>query len=146
MMMVPTVGIGLFRWINNTHFDTRERWTANRCCRKLVDWGKSSRVIFMTREEIFVCDLMFRFVHLVCVECMQHHPENGGQQGLGMVCGCHHLVGGWGNPTLVFERLLWGEDLLHDGECVQDNHGNLSCQVAFNVWLQLWVPIWRDII
>ena len=41
---------------------------------------------------------------------------------------------------VVFER-LFKEDLLHDGECVKDNHGNLSCQIAFNVRLQLWVPI-----
>ena len=32
------------------------------------------------------------FQHLICVECMQHHSENGGQQGLGMVRGRYHLI------------------------------------------------------
>jgi hypothetical protein len=36
---------------NKTHFDTRDRWTANRCCRKLVDWGKRFELIIMTNEK-----------------------------------------------------------------------------------------------
>ena len=36
-------------------------------------------------------------------------------------------------------------DLLNNGEGVEDGHGNLGGQIAFNVGLQLWVPIWQDI-
>ena len=36
-------------------------------------------------------------------------------------------------------------DLLNNGEGVEDGHGNLGGQIAFNVRLQLWVPIWQDI-
>ena len=36
-------------------------------------------------------------------------------------------------------------DLLNNSEGVEDGHGNLGGQIAFNVRLQLWVPIWQDI-
>ena len=53
---------------------------------------------------------------------------------------------GWGDQvgTECWECLneaLVKYHLLHYSQCVEHNHSNFGCQVAFNVRLQFWIPI-----